>query len=62
MHQGNGQIDEPIQTIVKHHIAKKPFHFNIDATTRLAFYGDHYLHSFVMHQFSGQTGHQLNLV
>lgn len=59
--QGQG-IDEPLPSIMRYALAKKAFHFNIDATTRLGFYGDRFLHGFVLHQFSGEQGYQLNLV
>jgi hypothetical protein len=37
-------------------------HFNIDAATKISFFGDRYLHAYVLHKFSGQVASQLNLV
>ena len=39
-----------------------PMEFSIDAATKIKFYGDRHLHSFISHQFSGSTFGGLNLV
>lgn len=50
-----------MQTIVSHSIAKRPMKFSINASTKISFWGDRYLHGYVSHQFSGHSGIELSL-
>jgi hypothetical protein len=50
----DGAISEPIQTTVRKTLARKPMHFNINAATRISFFGERYLHAYVGHQFSSK--------
>lgn len=58
----DGSLADPIQTIVRWSQALRPMHFNIDAATKISFFGDRYLHAYVLHKFSGQVASQLSLV
>ena len=57
-----GAIADAISTTVRHTEARWPMHFALDASTRVAFLGDRYLHAWISHQFSGQPGPALSLV
>jgi hypothetical protein len=49
-----GATPEPVATTVAHRRATSPMSFPLDASTRVRFMGDRYLHGWVVHQFSGQ--------
>lgn len=51
-----------ISTTVHHSAAPRPMRFGLDASTRVEFLGDRYLHAWISHQFSGQPGPALALV
>lgn len=59
---GTGEMQQPVSTMVRRSVATSPMQFPLNAATKVTFYGDRYLHAFVMHQFSGQPAAQLNLV
>ncbi len=59
--RGSGTPD-PISTTVACSAARHPMTFALDASTRVSFLGDRYLHAWVSHQFSGQSGLALALV
>ena len=58
----DGSISDPLSTIVKYDVATKPMNFSINAACNISFYGERYLHAWVGHEFSGQSGSSLNLV
>lgn len=58
---GRGMPD-PIPTIVTRREAARPMSFALDASTRVSFLGERYLHAWVAHQFSGRTDLALSLV
>jgi hypothetical protein len=51
-----GATPEPVATTVAHRNATSPMSFPLDASTRVRFMGDRYLHGWVIHQFSGLSG------
>jgi len=51
----------PIQTTVSHSKSTKPMYFPLNAATKVYFGGDRYLHGWVMHEFSGNSGLKLSL-
>ncbi len=53
---------EAISTTVRRTEAPRPMSFPLDASTRVSFLGDRYLHAWVSHQFSGQPGPSLSLI
>eukprot|EP01125_Pyxidicula_operculata_P017535 TRINITY_DN613_c0_g5_i1.p1 TRINITY_DN613_c0_g5~~TRINITY_DN613_c0_g5_i1.p1 ORF type:complete len:1046 (+),score=365.38 TRINITY_DN613_c0_g5_i1:48-3185(+) len=57
----DGSLADPSPTLVRRTEAKTPMFFPIDSSTNIPFYGERYLHSMVFHQFSGQSGLNLNL-
>jgi hypothetical protein len=57
----DGSISNPISTIVAHSIARHPMYFELNAATKVAFFGDRFLHGYVSHQFAGQSATQLSL-
>ena len=57
----DGSLEEPIVTLVSHHKATVPMKFAINAATNISFKGDRFLHGWVNHSFSGQTGQSLKL-
>mmetsp|Transcript_26534 Transcript_26534/g.66767 ORF Transcript_26534/g.66767 Transcript_26534/m.66767 type:complete len:940 (-) Transcript_26534:58-2877(-) len=59
----DGSLPQPIRTVVRRREAgAKPMRFAINAATDVSFFGERYLHAWMSHQFSGQSGTQLNLV
>jgi hypothetical protein len=59
--RGNGMPDA-ITTTVRRTEARTPMTFALDASTRVSFLGERYLHAWISHQFSGQPGPALSLV
>ena len=57
-----GAIPEPISTTVAWSEAGRPMSFALDASTRVSFGGERYLHAWISHQFSGSSGLSLSLV
>lgn len=55
----DGTVASPIKTIVRHSLAAKPMRFSVSAATEISFFGHRYLHGYVEHQFSGETGTSL---
>lgn len=55
-------MPEAISTIVARRDATRPMSFALDASTRVSFLGERYLHGWVAHQFSGRTDLSLSLV
>jgi hypothetical protein len=55
-------MPEPVSTVVAWSEAARPMSFALDASTRVSFLGDRYLHAYVAHQFSGASGLALSLV
>mmetsp|Transcript_26532 Transcript_26532/g.66759 ORF Transcript_26532/g.66759 Transcript_26532/m.66759 type:complete len:929 (-) Transcript_26532:58-2844(-) len=58
----DGSLPQPIRTVVRRREAAHPMRFAINAATDVSFFGERYLHAWMSHQFSGQSGTQLNLV
>ncbi len=59
---GRGGTTEAISTTVRRIAAERPMSFGLDASTRVTFLGERYLHAWVSHQFSGQAPAALQLV
>jgi hypothetical protein len=59
---GTGEMQQPVATMVRRSVASTPMQFPLNAATKVTFYGDRYLHAFVLHRFSGQPAAQLHLV
>ena len=55
-------MPDPIATLVTRREATRPMTFALDASTRVSFLGERYLHAWVAHQFSGRTDLALSLV
>lgn len=55
-------VADPVPTIVTRREATRPMSFALDASTRVSFLGERYLHAWVGHQFSGRTDLALSLV
>ncbi|MDO9017237.1 MAG: hypothetical protein Q8S73_08180 [Deltaproteobacteria bacterium] len=55
-------MPDPIATLVTRREATSPMSFALDASTRVSFLGERYLHAWVAHQFSGRTDLSLSLV
>jgi hypothetical protein len=53
---------DPIATTVAYSHAERPMSFALDASTRVQFLGDRYLHAWISHQFSGTNELALSLV
>lgn len=49
----NGALAQPIRTHCSRSDPTEPMYFNINASTKVGFLGDRYLHGFVAHQFQG---------
>jgi len=59
----DGSMAEPIHTVCASSArAARPMHFALDASTRVTFGGERYVHGWINQQFSGQSGLKLNLV
>ncbi len=59
---GGSGVADPVPTIVTRREATRPMSFALDASTRVSFLGERYLHAWVAHQFSGRTDLALSLV
>lgn len=59
---GDSNVAAPIVTIVAHSAPQHPMHFRLNASTNVSFGGDRYLHAWLCHKFSGQSGTKLSLV
>jgi hypothetical protein len=59
---GRGTSSDAISTTVRRTEAARPMRFALDASTRVAFFGERYLHAWISHQFSGQPAPALSLV
>ena len=59
---GRGGAADAISTTVRRTAAPRPMSFALDASTRVAFLGERYLHAWISHQFSGQPAPALSLV
>ena len=59
-HKDDGSLPQPIETIVAHYPAA-PFHFALDAATRVTMNAERYIHSWMSTQFSGDSGATLSL-
>jgi hypothetical protein len=57
-----GSMPEPVSTTVAWSAAQRPMSFPLDASTRVSFMGDRYLHAWIGHRFSGQSGLAAHLV
>ena len=55
-------MPDPISTTVACSVARQPMSFALDAATRVSFLGERYLHAWISHAFSGQSGLSLSLV
>lgn len=55
-------MPDPLATTVVHRPASRPMTFALDASARVSFLGDRYLHAFVLHQFSGRSDLAVSLV
>ncbi len=58
----DGALADPIHTVVAGAKATRPMYFPLDASTRVTFHGDRYVHGWINQQFSQQSGLRLNLV
>lgn len=56
-----GSVPDPVSTTVAHREAVRPMSFALDASTRVSFLGDRFLHAWISHQFSGSSGFALSL-
>lgn len=53
----NGSVSEPIATMVRtYENVQQPMSFNLNAATKVSIYGDRYVHAWMGHQFSGESG------
>lgn len=59
---GDSNIAEPIVTISARGAGSHSMQFPLSASTNVTFGGDRYLHAWLAHQFSGESGAQLSLV
>jgi hypothetical protein len=59
---GRGSATDAIVTTVRRTEAQRPMSFGLDASTRVRFLGERYLHAWIGHQFSGQPSPALSLV
>jgi hypothetical protein len=57
-----GSMPDPISTTVAQSAAARPMSFALDASTRVSFLGERYLHAWISHQFSDASGLSLSLV
>ncbi len=55
-------MPDPISTTVASSAARHPMSFALDASTRVSFLGERFLHAWISHEFSGQSGLSLSLV
>jgi len=59
---GDSNIAAPIVTLVSHSDRPQHMQFPLSASTSVTFGGDKYLHAWLSHKFSGETGARLSLV
>lgn len=59
---GRGGATDAIATTVRRTEARRPMSFALDASTRVSFLGERYLHAWISHQFSGQAAPALSLI
>lgn len=59
---GRGGATDAIATTVRRTEAQRPMSFALDASTRVSFLGERYLHAWISHQFSGQVAPALSLI
>ena len=59
-HKDDGSLPQPIETIVARS-PPSPFHFALDAATRVTMNAERYIHSWMSTQFSGDSGATLSL-
>ena len=59
--QNGDSVAEPVPTVVCSSIAKEPMFFSINAATKVGFYGERFLHSWIHHQFSDSSPPSLSL-
>eukprot|EP00012_Vannella_robusta_P013716 CAMPEP_0206209744 /NCGR_PEP_ID=MMETSP0166-20121206/17093_1 /ASSEMBLY_ACC=CAM_ASM_000260 /TAXON_ID=95228 /ORGANISM="Vannella robusta, Strain DIVA3 518/3/11/1/6" /LENGTH=500 /DNA_ID=CAMNT_0053631203 /DNA_START=92 /DNA_END=1594 /DNA_ORIENTATION=+ len=58
----DGSISEPISTLVNHQKCnKQPMKFTLSAAATVSFFGDRYIHAWMGHQFSGDSGASFSL-
>jgi hypothetical protein len=57
-----GAAPDAISTTVASSVADRPMSFPLDASTRVSFRGERFLHAWIAHQFSGQPAPSLRLV
>ena len=57
-----GAMADVISTTVARSEARRPMSFALDASTRVSFLGERFLHAWISHQFSGEPGPALSLV
>eukprot|EP00026_Physarum_polycephalum_P001947 Phypoly_transcript_01950.p1 GENE.Phypoly_transcript_01950~~Phypoly_transcript_01950.p1 ORF type:complete len:961 (+),score=229.34 Phypoly_transcript_01950:117-2999(+) len=57
----DGALSSPISTIVARSAATRAMHFSLNAATKVAFFGERFLHGYVSHQFEGYSGTDLSL-
>ncbi len=60
--QAGSAMADPVPTLMAWTPAARPMSFALDASTRVSFLGDRYLHAYIPHQFSGTSGLALSLV
>ncbi|MCC6997853.1 MAG: hypothetical protein IT370_24775 [Deltaproteobacteria bacterium] len=60
--QAGSAMADPVSTLMAWTPAARPMSFPLDASTRVSFMGDRYLHAYIPHQFSGTSGLALSLV
>mmetsp|Transcript_7931 Transcript_7931/g.11977 ORF Transcript_7931/g.11977 Transcript_7931/m.11977 type:complete len:945 (-) Transcript_7931:62-2896(-) len=53
--RGSEDLPQPIQTLSVSETAKQPMYFPISQSTKVAFYGERRVHSWMSHSFSGST-------
>eukprot|EP01108_Squamamoeba_japonica_P001167 TRINITY_DN1469_c0_g1_i4.p1 TRINITY_DN1469_c0_g1~~TRINITY_DN1469_c0_g1_i4.p1 ORF type:complete len:617 (+),score=97.80 TRINITY_DN1469_c0_g1_i4:47-1852(+) len=58
---GDGQLEQPLQSIVSSVKANKPMYFSLGAATRAEFLGERFLHGAIQHQFSNVKDAKLRL-
>eukprot|EP01094_Clydonella_sp_ATCC50884_P007981 TRINITY_DN1724_c0_g1_i1.p1 TRINITY_DN1724_c0_g1~~TRINITY_DN1724_c0_g1_i1.p1 ORF type:complete len:931 (+),score=378.48 TRINITY_DN1724_c0_g1_i1:35-2794(+) len=60
--KADGSIAEPVVTVVRHSLAAAAMKFPLDASTSVKFYGDRFVHGWIGHKFSNNTGSSVKLV
>jgi hypothetical protein len=59
--RNDGSIPQPVPTIVNCSALNSPMQFNIDASSKVAFTGQVFVHGLLMHEFEGESGLALSL-